>query len=191
MTRTLDPAPPQPPAPAAAPSPRPSARVYRRRRIVVFGTLGMLVAGLVGGGAYATTTLNAPIPAAAPSVIDPAPIVAAPQVVDQPDFGAWAVGAVGFDGALAAGNDSTAMPIAYTPREAPRTVLDQVVREHLATFLATTTRADPGGLPAFLEQEFRGFLDCGTWSRRFARFQCSDCHPETLVQPAPLESNCS
>ncbi|GGI46953.1 D-alanyl-D-alanine carboxypeptidase (penicillin-binding protein 5/6) [Agromyces flavus] len=112
MTRTLDPAPPPAAAPAAAPSPRPSARVYRRRRIVVFGTLGMLLAGLVGGGAYAMTTLNAPIPAAAPSVIDPAPIVAPPQVVDQPDFGAWAVGAVGFDGALAAGNDSTAMPIA-------------------------------------------------------------------------------
>ncbi|HEU4755281.1 MAG TPA: serine hydrolase [Agromyces sp.] len=107
MSRTLDPA---PPAPAA--TPRPSARVYRRRRIVVFGTIGMLLAGLVGGGAYATTTLNAPIPAAAPSVTDPAPIAADAQAVDQPDFGAWAVGAVGFDGALAAGNETTAMPIA-------------------------------------------------------------------------------
>ncbi len=109
MTRTLDPA---PPAPAPAAKPRPSARVYRRRRIVVFGTLGMLLAGLVGGGAYATTTLNAPIPEAVPSVIDPAPVVATAQVVDQPEFGAWAVGAVGFDGPLAAGNESTPMPIA-------------------------------------------------------------------------------
>ena len=107
MSRTLDPAPTAPSTP-----PRPSARVYRRRRFVVFGTVGMLLAGLVGGGAYATTTLNAPIPAAAASVTDPAPIVAAAQVVDQPDFGAWAVGAVGFDGALATGNESTAMPIA-------------------------------------------------------------------------------
>lgn len=107
MSRTLDPAPTAPSA-----TPRPSARVYRRRRFVVFGTVGMLLAGLVGGGAYATTTLNAPIPAAAPSVTDPAPIVAAAQVVDQPDFGAWAVGAVGFDGALATGNETTAMPIA-------------------------------------------------------------------------------
>lgn len=107
MSRTLDPAPTAPSA-----TPRPSARVYRRRRFVVFGTVGMMLAGLVGGGAYATTTLNAPIPAAAPSVTDPAPIVAAAQVVDQPDFGAWAVGAVGFDGALATGNEATAMPIA-------------------------------------------------------------------------------
>jgi len=53
-----------------------------------------------------------------------------------------------------------------TPRDAARTVLHQVVREHLETLLATTARADPAGLLAFLEQEFRGFLDCGLWSRR-------------------------
>ena len=35
-------------------------------------------------------------------------------------------------------------------------MLHQVVRENLETFLPTTARADPGGLPAFLEQEFRG-----------------------------------
>ncbi len=55
-------------------------------------------------------------------------------------------------------------PPGYTPRRAERTVLHQVVREHLETFLATTARADPTGLPAFLEQEFRGFLDCDVWS---------------------------
>ncbi len=71
--------------------------------------------------------------------------------------------------------------LGYTPRDAEGTVLHQVVREHLETFLATTARADPAGLPAFLEQEFRGFLDCGVWSRGFARFQCQGCHAETLV----------
>ena len=71
--------------------------------------------------------------------------------------------------------------VGYTPRQAERTVLHQVVREHLETFLATTARADPAGLPAFLEQEFRGFLDCGVWARGFARFQCDSCHAETLV----------
>lgn len=63
--------------------------------------------------------------------------------------------------------------LAYTPRQAERTVLHQVVREHLEAFLATTARADPAGLPAFLEQEFRAFLECGIWSRGFARFQCA------------------
>lgn len=71
--------------------------------------------------------------------------------------------------------------LGYTPRDATGTVLHQVVREHLESFLATTTRADPSGLPTFLEQEFRAFLDCGVWSRGFARFQCSGCHAETLV----------
>jgi len=71
--------------------------------------------------------------------------------------------------------------LGYAPRDATGTVLHQVVREHLESFLATTTRADPSGLPSFLEQEFRAFLDCGVWSRGFARFQCTGCHAETLV----------
>jgi len=83
-----------------------------------------------------------------------------------------------------AARDERRAPVAslgYTPRQAERTVLHQVVREHLETFLATTARADPAGLPAFLEQEFRGFLDCGIWSRDFARFQSDGGHAETLV----------
>ena len=76
---------------------------------------------------------------------------------------------------------SPVVSLGYTPRQAERTVLHQVVREHLGTFLATTARTDPAGLPAFLEQEFRGFLDCGIWSRGFARFHCDGCHAETLV----------
>src|SRR5439155_1222247 len=70
---------------------------------------------------------------------------------------------------------------AYMPRGATRTVLHQVVREHLEIFLATTARADPSGLRTLLEQEFRAFLDCGVWARGFARFQCTSCHAETLV----------
>ena len=83
-----------------------------------------------------------------------------------------------------AARDDRHAPVAsvgYTPRDAARTVLHQVVREHLETFLATTARSDPAGVPAFLEQEFRGFLDCGIWARGFARFQCDGCHAETLV----------
>jgi hypothetical protein len=83
-----------------------------------------------------------------------------------------------------AARDERHAPVAslgYTPRDATRTVLHQVVREHLEGFLATTMRADPSGLPTFLEREFRAFLDCGVWARGFARFQCTDCHTETLV----------
>jgi hypothetical protein len=52
--------------------------------------------------------------------------------------------------------------LGQTPRNAAGTVLHQVVREHLERCLATTARADPAGLPTFLEQEFRGFPECGT-----------------------------
>ena len=41
--------------------------------------------------------------------------------------------------------------LGYTPRQAERTVLHQVVRAHLESFLATTARAYSAGLPAFLE----------------------------------------
>ncbi|MFC5791447.1 D-alanyl-D-alanine carboxypeptidase [Agromyces tardus] len=109
MSRTLDPA---PPAPAHEP-PRLSRRqVYRRRRIVVFSAVGAVLALIAGGGIYTANALGAPIPAAAPVVTDPPPVAAAAQQLALPGFGGYAVGAVGFDGLLAAGNESTTMPMA-------------------------------------------------------------------------------
>ena len=88
------------------------ARVYRRRRIVVFGVLAFVVALLTTGGIYTANALGAPIPAAAPAVTDPEPVAAAPQQLSLPGFGSYAVGAVGFDGLLAAGDDAASVPIA-------------------------------------------------------------------------------
>ncbi len=68
---------------------------------------------------------------------------------------------------------------AYRPRAAEHTVLHRIVREHLATFLAAAERA--GGVPTFVEREFRQFLGCGVWGRGFARFRCDACHAERLV----------
>ena len=87
-------------------------RVYRRRRIAVFGSLAVVIALVTSGGVYAGNALGAPIPAAVPAVTDPAPVAAAPQALALPGFGGYAVGAVGFDGLLAAGNESTPMAIA-------------------------------------------------------------------------------
>jgi serine-type D-Ala-D-Ala carboxypeptidase (penicillin-binding protein 5/6) len=109
MSRTLDPA----PAATAAEPPRLSRKqVYRRRRIVVFTTLGIVLATLTGGGVYAANALGAPIPPAAPVVTGPAPVVAPAQQLALPGFGSYAVGAVGFDGLLTAGDEQASMPIA-------------------------------------------------------------------------------
>jgi serine-type D-Ala-D-Ala carboxypeptidase (penicillin-binding protein 5/6) len=107
MSRTLDPAPPAPTRPS-----RPSPTVYRRRRIVAFGVLAVILGLLVGGGVYTSSALGAPIPVAEPAVDDPAPVAAEAQAVVQPGFGTWAVGAVGFDGLMAEGGPDTSMPMA-------------------------------------------------------------------------------
>ncbi|MDQ2661301.1 MAG: D-alanyl-D-alanine carboxypeptidase [Actinomycetota bacterium] len=88
------------------------ARVYRRRRIVVFGVLALVIALVTTGVIYTSNALGAPIPAAAPVITDPEPVAAPPQQLSLPGFGSYAVGAVGFDGLLAAGNETASVPIA-------------------------------------------------------------------------------
>jgi len=88
------------------------ASVYRRRRIVVFGVLALVIALVTTGAIYAGNALGAPIPAAAPVITDPDPVAAPPQQLSLPGFGSYAVGAVGFDHLLAAGNETASVPIA-------------------------------------------------------------------------------
>jgi len=67
-------------------------------------------------------------------------------------------------------------------RHPEQTVLHQVVREHLETFLAETRARGGGeGLPRFVERELREFVTCGVMARGFARFRCSGCEREILV----------
>jgi hypothetical protein len=70
----------------------------------------------------------------------------------------------------------------YVRRQPERTVLHQVVREHLETFLTEARqRGDGEGLPRFVERELREFLTCGVMARGFARFRCSGCKREILI----------
>lgn len=78
----------------------------------MFGVLALVVALLTTGGFYTAGALGTPIPAAQPEVTDPEPVVAAPQALALPGFGTYAVGAVGFDGLLAAGNEQAPMATA-------------------------------------------------------------------------------
>jgi hypothetical protein len=70
----------------------------------------------------------------------------------------------------------------YRRHEPERTVLYQVVQEHLNTFLAEMRAKNDGiGLPAFVEKELLAYLDCGILARGFARVRCEACATEILV----------
>lgn len=60
---------------------------------------------------------------------------------------------------------------AYAPKAPAEGVLYGIVRDHFETFRAEATRVhERGGLPPFIEEEFRGFLRCGCLAGGFARF---------------------
>ena len=61
-------------------------------------------------------------------------------------------------------------------------MLYEVVRDHFEAFRAQASGLRDGeGLPAFVEQEFRGFLTCGWPAAGFARFRCTECRFDRLV----------
>jgi D-alanyl-D-alanine carboxypeptidase (penicillin-binding protein 5/6) len=83
-------------------------QIYRRRRIAVFGGLGLLLTSLV----YLPLTLLAPLKPAVVTVA--APVEDAPQVpvLDFPAYGASAIGAVGYPGVLAQNGATKPLPMA-------------------------------------------------------------------------------
>ncbi|MET1017765.1 MAG: D-alanyl-D-alanine carboxypeptidase [Leifsonia flava] len=84
-------------------------QVYRRRRILVFSALALVLAAVI----YGTTTLTAAVPATAASVTQPTVATQPAAQLTWPDFGSGAVGAVGFDGLLGShGDPDAAVPIA-------------------------------------------------------------------------------
>ncbi|WP_353809936.1 D-alanyl-D-alanine carboxypeptidase family protein [Agromyces sp. SYSU T00194] len=94
------------------PSPRASRRVYRRRRIVVFGGLALFLAAVTAGGLYTANALNAEVPEVA-AVVESPPFEAAPAAeLDTPDVGAYAIGVLDDDGLLATSGETEPVPIA-------------------------------------------------------------------------------
>jgi hypothetical protein len=68
----------------------------------------------------------------------------------------------------------------YRRREPENTVLYQVVREQLETFLAR--REDQGHpVPWFIERESRAFLECGILANGFVRVHCDACGKDRAV----------
>src|SRR4051812_9794379 len=70
----------------------------------------------------------------------------------------------------------------YEPRHPEQGPLYQIVHDHFETFRVQAARLGDGeGLPRFVEQEFREFLQCGWLAGGFARFRCGDCGHDRLV----------
>ncbi|MEO6533325.1 MAG: D-alanyl-D-alanine carboxypeptidase [Pseudolysinimonas sp.] len=83
-------------------------QVFRRRRIVVFGTLGLLLAVAF----YLPMTLLAPLHAADPVIAKPVIPTGTAAALSFPGYGGSAIGAVGFDGALAQSGATSPLPMA-------------------------------------------------------------------------------
>ena len=70
----------------------------------------------------------------------------------------------------------------YEPRSPAQGALYQIVRDHFETFrMQASTMRDGEGLPRFVEQAFRKFLQCGWLAGGFARLRCGDCGLDRLV----------
>ncbi|HEX9771986.1 MAG TPA: transposase zinc-binding domain-containing protein, partial [Steroidobacteraceae bacterium] len=71
----------------------------------------------------------------------------------------------------------------YRRRRPERTALYRLVQQHLETWLARARESDPDGspFPRHVEQELRGFLECGILAFGFARAHCDACGHVFLV----------
>ena len=71
----------------------------------------------------------------------------------------------------------------YRPRRPAKTLLHQITRENLETYLADL---DPGEdfsaqVPLYVEAAFREYLKCGLLCHGFARAYCAGCGHDFLV----------
>jgi DNA-directed RNA polymerase subunit RPC12/RpoP len=70
----------------------------------------------------------------------------------------------------------------YRRRQPERTVLYRTVQAHLATWLELTRDSESdASVPAYVEREFRRYLDCGILARGFARARCGQCGHDFLI----------
>jgi Putative transposase/Transposase zinc-binding domain len=81
------------------------------------------------------------------------------------------------------GDASAPLPRGYRPRRPHATAFYRTIATHLETMLAQArARTAHGfGLPRYVEETFRRYLDCGVVERGFARVSCPSCQYEMLV----------
>ncbi len=73
-------------------------------------------------------------------------------------------------------------PFQYRPRDPTNTLLYRTIQENLETFLAgLESNPSAKGMPAYVKDEFYGFLGCGVLANGFIRYRCGACEEELLV----------
>lgn len=68
----------------------------------------------------------------------------------------------------------------YERRRPEQTPLYRLVREHYERFAAELEQANTG-LPIFIKDEFKAYLECGILAHGFLRLTCDSCARDTLV----------
>jgi hypothetical protein len=73
--------------------------------------------------------------------------------------------------------------VPYCRHHPEQTALYQIVQQHLETYLALAGEDDWDAqrVPAYVEREFRRYLECGILAYGFARARCPDCGHDFLV----------
>lgn len=71
----------------------------------------------------------------------------------------------------------------YRRRQPERSVVYQVVQGHLETWLAGYRQSDEEDCPvtAYIEQDFRNYLECDILAQGFARARCAGCGYDFLI----------
>ncbi|MBK1631458.1 hypothetical protein CKO31_12040 [Thiohalocapsa halophila] len=73
--------------------------------------------------------------------------------------------------------------VPHCRRHLEQTTLYQIVQQHLETYLAFAGEDDWNAqrVPAYVEREFRRYLECGILAYGFARARYPDCAHDFLV----------
>jgi hypothetical protein len=71
--------------------------------------------------------------------------------------------------------------VGYAQHRPERTLLYQIVAEHLESFLDEARSAYARGLPNYVERELRAYLACGIQAHGFLRARCRQCGKDLLV----------
>ena len=69
----------------------------------------------------------------------------------------------------------------YQRRRPEHTLWYRTVQAHFATWLALAAGSDEAAPPAYVEQAFRRYLECGILAHGFGRAFCKECGHDFLV----------